>query len=168
MSLYQILNPQGEAKVGGDLFTPACQTSPLCSQPICDTSLSISERVSSLVKSLTLEEKIVNLVDAAAGASRIGLPSYEWWNEATHGLAGSTGVQFTPNTFNFSYATSFPSPITSAAAFDDELIRKIGEVVGVEGRAFGNAGHAGFDYWAPNVRSRVHVAPTPRLTSMGR
>jgi beta-glucosidase-like glycosyl hydrolase len=41
---------------------------------------------------------------------------------------------------NFSFATSFPAPILSAAAFDDDLIAKIGAVVGREGRAFGNNG----------------------------
>lgn len=73
MTLLQIDNPQGNATIGADLFTPACQTSPLCSHDICDTSLSISERVASLVNELTVEEKILNLVDASAGARRIGL-----------------------------------------------------------------------------------------------
>lgn len=151
MTLLEIDNPQGNATIGADLFMPACQTSPLCSHDICDTSLSISERVASLVKELTVEEKILNLVDASAGARRIGLPAYEWWSEATHGVGSAPGVQFTPKPYNFSYATSFPSPIHYAAAFDDELIKAIGEVVGREGRAFGNNGYAGFDYWAPNV-----------------
>ena len=54
---------------------------------------------------------------------------------------------------NFSYATSFPAPILSSAAFDDVLIFQIGETVGREGRAFGNNGFAGFDYWAPNMNN---------------
>ena len=150
MSLLQITNP----KKGGDVsnaFKPACQTSPLCSHKICDTSLPISQRVASLVRSFTLEEKILNLVDAAAGSQRLGLPSYEWWNEATHGVGSAPGVQFPPKPMNYSYATSFPAPILSAAAFDNELIAAIGDVVGREGRAFGNGGFAGFDYWAPNM-----------------
>lgn len=153
MTLLEINNPQGNATIGADLFTPACQTSPLCSREICDNSLSISERVSSLVNDLTLDEKIHNLVDASAGSRRIGLPSYEWWSEATHGVGAAPGVQFTPSPYNFSYATSFPSPIHYAAAFDDELIKDIGQVIGREGRAFGNNGYAGFDYWAPNMNN---------------
>ncbi|RAQ51277.1 exo-1 [Aspergillus flavus] len=149
MSLYKISNPQG----GGvnTKFVPACQTQPLCSHPVCDTSLSIAERVDSLVKSLTLEEKILNLVDASAGSTRLGLPSYEWWSEATHGVGSAPGVQFTSKPANFSYATSFPAPILTAASFDDTLIRKIAEVIGREGRAFGNNGFSGFDFWAPNI-----------------
>ena len=150
MSLLQITNPSksGDASVG---FTPACQTSPLCSKKICDTSLSQSKRIASLINDLTLEEKILNLVDASAGSERIGLPSYEWWNEATHGVGSAPGVQFTNKPMNYSYATSFPSPILSSAAFDDELIAAIGNVVGREGRAFGNGGFSGFDFWAPNM-----------------
>jgi len=152
MSLYQVTNPAEVANGSASTeFTPACQTSPLCSHKVCDTSLSISERVASLVSELEFEEKILNLVDAAAGSTRLGLPPYEWWSEATHGVGSAPGVQFTNMGNNFSYATSFPSPILSAAAFDDELIRKIGNVVGREGRAFGNYGFAGFDYWAPNM-----------------
>jgi len=56
---------------------------------------------------------------------------------------------------NYSYATSFPSPILTAAAFDDPLVRAIGEVVGREGRAFGNGGFAGFDYWVGCARMAV-------------
>ena len=59
MTLLQIDNAKGNASIGADLFTPACRTSPLCSREICDTTLSIAERVASLVNDLTTEEKIV-------------------------------------------------------------------------------------------------------------
>ena len=62
-------------------------------------------------------------------------------------------MQFPNKPANFSYATSFPAPILSAAAFDDKLIRAIGDVVGKEGRAFGNFGLSGFDFWAPNMNA---------------
>ncbi|KAJ6059373.1 glycoside hydrolase superfamily [Penicillium canescens] len=145
MSLYQILNARANATNTG--FVPACQTKPLCSHQVCDTSWSIAERVSSLVNSLTLEEKILNVVDASAGSERLGLPSYEWWNEATHGVGSAPGVQFTSKPANFSYATSFPAPILTAASFDDALFRAIAN----EGRAFANHGFSGFDFWAPNI-----------------
>ncbi|KAJ5379806.1 glycoside hydrolase superfamily, partial [Penicillium cataractarum] len=149
MSLYKISNPEGNVTNTG--FVPACQTQPLCSHPICNTSLSIDERVDSLVNSMTLEEKILNVVDASAGSARLGLPSYEWWNEATHGVGSAPGVQFTSKPANFSYATSFPAPILTAASFDDALIREIAQVIGKEGRAFANKGFSGFDFWAPNI-----------------
>lgn len=42
-------------------------------------------------------------------------------------------------------------PILMSAAFNDDLIYKVAQTVGREGRAFGNSGHAGFDFWTPNI-----------------
>ncbi|KAH7400311.1 glycoside hydrolase superfamily [Cadophora sp. MPI-SDFR-AT-0126] len=132
-------------------FMPACQRSPLCAHTVCDTSLGIKQRVASLVNSFSLEEKISNLVSTSTGSTRLGLPSYEWWNEALHGVGSSPGVHFPPNGSNFSYATSFGSPILTAASFDDTLIRDVARVIGKEARAFANHGFAGFDFWTPNI-----------------
>lgn len=99
---------------------------------------------------MTLSEKTANMQNLAAGVSRLGLPAYQWWNEALHGVASSPGVGFT-SSGNWSYATSFPMPILTAAAFDDSLVQSIATAVGVEGRAFANAGKAGFDFWTPNI-----------------
>lgn len=150
MNLYEISNPV--ANPSSALFTPVCQTNPLCAQQVCDTSLSIAERVKSLIDSMTLDEKVLNTVNSASGVSRLGLPTYQWWSEALHGVANSPGVFFqSPNGSNFSYATSFPMPILMAAAFDDSLINKVASVVGKEARAFANNGFAGFDFWTPNI-----------------
>lgn len=85
------------------------------------------------------------------GAERLGLPPYAWWNEALHGLAYSQGVSFSAAGTAFAYATSFASPITLSAAFDDDLVYKVAQVVSTEARAFANAGRAGLDYWTPNI-----------------
>lgn len=84
------------------------------------------------------------------GAERLGLPRYDWWSEALHGVAYSPGVHFA-DSGNFSSATSFPLPITISAGFDDGLVQVIGETVGAEARAFANAGRAGLDFWTPNI-----------------
>ncbi|KAK8061341.1 hypothetical protein PG994_007707 [Apiospora phragmitis] len=81
---------------------------------------------------------------------RLGLPAYEWWQEALHGVAGSPGVSFAPSG-NFSYATSFPQPITMGAAFDLPLIRSVADVISTEARAFSNAGRTGLNFWTPNI-----------------
>ncbi len=52
---------------------------------------------------------------------------------------------------DFSSATSFPEPILTAAAFDDELVHQIASIIGKEARAFNNAGRAGLDYFTPNI-----------------
>jgi beta-D-xylosidase 4 len=51
----------------------------------------------------------------------------------------------------FSAATQFPQAITSAAAFDDPLIERIGVIISTEARAFANNGRAHLDFWTPNV-----------------
>ncbi|KAI1504934.1 glycoside hydrolase family 3 protein [Biscogniauxia marginata] len=103
-----------------------------------------------LVAALSHNEKISNSWDNSPGSSSIGLPSYEWWNEALHGVARSRGVQFA-NSGNFSYATSFPQPITMGAAFDMPLIRSVAETTSTEARAFSNDGRCGLNFWTPNI-----------------
>lgn len=85
------------------------------------------------------------------GAESLGLPEYAWWSEALHGLAWSPGVSFGFGGGDFSSATSFANIITLSAAFDDDLVHKVATVVSTEGRAFANAGHAGLDFWTPNI-----------------
>ena len=77
--------------------------------------------VMKLVEAMTLQEKIANSEAESPGIQRLGLPKYTWWNEALHGVARSRGVSFKQNG-EFSYATSFPQPITMGAAFDMDLV----------------------------------------------
>ncbi|KAF2878576.1 glycosyl hydrolase family 3 N terminal domain-containing protein [Massariosphaeria phaeospora] len=127
-----------------------CLTSSLRDNDVCDSYLEPSERARALVAAMTIEEKLANLVDHSLGAERIGLPKYNWWNEALHGVAHSPGVEFAKSG-EFSSATSFPSPITISAAFDDDLVEKVGLAIGAEARAFANAGRAGLSFWTPNI-----------------
>ncbi|CAM0140900.1 unnamed protein product [Umbelopsis sp. WA50703] len=132
---------------------PDCSSAPLKSNGVCDTSLSVQARASALIANFTLAEKVANLVNDAAGVPRLGLPPYEWWNEALHGFAGSHGINssFTLGNYPFNSSTQFPSPIILGAAFDDELINEIADLVSTEARAFSNDLRAGLDYWAPNI-----------------
>ncbi|KAK0630240.1 glycoside hydrolase family 3 protein [Bombardia bombarda] len=130
---------------------PDCAHGPLANTTVCDTKASPPERAAELVRLLNITEKLSNLVDNSLGAERVGLPSYQWWNEALHGVAGSPGVTFNRTGGEFSYATSFANAITLSAAFDDDLIFDIGTVVSTEARAFANAGRAGLDFWTPNI-----------------
>lgn len=116
--------------------------------PFCDRSLSDGTRVADLVARLTTAEKIGLLVDNATRVPRLGIPSYEWWNEGLHGVAYSPGVSFSGPIFA---ATSFPQPILSAASFNCTLWNEIGRVVSTEARAFHNVGQGGLTYWTPNI-----------------
>jgi len=157
MKVLKINNPLPVEKVDGDVKRqPLCHTSPLCQHTVCDTSLPIADRIASLLSEMTLDEKIANTVNAADGVGRLGLPGYDWWNEALHGLAQAPGVKFnSPNGSAFSYATSFPMAITTGSAFDDPLIGQIADVIGRETRAFANFEQCGYDFWTREFASNI-------------
>ena len=100
-----------------------------------------------LVGRMTADEKARQLRYNAPAIWRLGVPSYNWWNEALHGLArGGT-------------ATSFPQAIGMAAMFDEELLEQIASAIGDEARAKYNALSAegdrdiyhGLTMWSPNI-----------------
>ncbi|KAG8632970.1 probable beta-D-xylosidase 7 [Manihot esculenta] len=123
--------------------------------PFCKRSLPISERVKDLVSRLTLDEKVLQLVDTAPAIPRLGIPAYEWWSEALHGVAflphvaTRQGIHFNGT---ITAATNFPQVILTAATFDPLLWYRIGQVAGKEARAIYNAGQAtGLTFWSPNI-----------------
>lgn len=115
----------------------------------CNTSLDTDSRVQDLVGRLTLQEKITFLVNKAGAVDRLGVPSYQWWSEALHGVSyvgpGTHFSSLVPG------ATSFPQVILTAASFNTSLFKAIGKVVSTEARAMHNVGLAGLTFWSPNV-----------------
>lgn len=102
------------------------KNSSLAGYGFCDKSLSVKERVLDLVKRLTLKEKIGNLGNSAVEVSRLGIPKYEWWSEALHGISNiGPGTHFSTLVPG---ATSFPMPILTAASFNTSLFQAIGSV----------------------------------------
>ncbi|MCL6458079.1 MAG: glycoside hydrolase family 3 C-terminal domain-containing protein [Gorillibacterium sp.] len=117
-------------------------------QPVyLDESLSFEERAKDLVSRMTLEEKVSQMLFNAPAIPRLGIPSYNWWNEALHGVARA-GV-----------ATVFPQAIGLAATFDEELLEEVADVIATEARAKFNMHqefndtdiYKGLTFWAPNV-----------------
>ncbi len=112
-----------------------------------DESLSFEERVKDLVSRMTLEEKTTQMLYNSPAIPRLGIPSYNWWNEALHGVARA-GI-----------ATVFPQAIGMAATFDEDLIYDIADVISTEGRAkyheFQRKGdhdiYKGLTFWSPNI-----------------
>ena len=96
---------------------------------------------------MTLEEKASQLRYDAPAIKRLGIPAYNWWNEALHGVARA------------GQATVFPQAIGLGATFDTELLGKIADTVATEGRAKYNAYskeedrdiYKGLTFWSPNV-----------------
>ncbi len=115
--------------------------------PYLDPSLPIDRRVEDLVSRMTLEEKISQMMNRAAGIERLGVPEYEWWNEALHGVARA-GV-----------ATVFPQAIGMAATWNPELVHEVGDVVSTEARAKHHEAirrgehkrYQGLTFWSPNI-----------------
>ena len=104
-------------------------------------------RATELVSKMTLEEKASQLKFDSPAIDRLGVPEYNWWNEALHGVARA------------GTATMFPQSIALGATFDDDLLQEIGDVIGTEGRAKYNMQstrgdrdiYKGLTFWSPNV-----------------
>jgi beta-D-xylosidase 4 len=126
---------------------PDCADSPLTDTLVCNKSASAWDRASALIAMFTLEELVNNTVNTAPGVPRLGLPPYEVWNEALHGLSHF----YQPKTGDFSWVTAFPQPITSMASMNRSLIHQIGSIISTQGRAANNAGRYGLDVYSPNI-----------------
>ncbi len=112
-----------------------------------DPNLPAEQRAADLVKRMTLEEKASQLVNQARAIPRLGVPAYDWWSEALHGVAVNG-------------TTEFPEPVGLAATFDPKGIHEMAIDIGTEARVV----HAqsvdangdsvifqGLDFWAPNI-----------------
>ena len=140
-------------------------------QPYLDPDLSPDLRVDDLISRLTLEEKTGLMANATPGVPRLGLPKYDWWSEALHGVA------------NAGIATVFPQSIGLAAMWNPALQEEIGRVAGIEGRAKFNGYKGtplegqifrGLTFWSPNInifrdprwgRGQETYGEDPHLTS---
>ncbi len=115
--------------------------------PFRNTSLTIEERVNDLVSRMTLQEKADQLLYTAPSIPRLGVPEYNWWNEALHGVARA------------GYATVFPQSITIANSWDETLMLNVANAISDEARAkyheFQRRGkkgiYQGLTFWSPNI-----------------
>lgn len=130
---------------------PDCINGPLATNLVCEPTASTAGRAKAVVDKFTVSEMITNTGNTSPGVARLGLPKYEWWNEALHGVAEGHGVKFQPAGQSFSSATSFPVPLNLGAAFNDSLARQVASITSTEARAFNNFGFAGLVYWTPNI-----------------
>ncbi|XP_042476441.1 beta-xylosidase/alpha-L-arabinofuranosidase 1-like isoform X3 [Macadamia integrifolia] len=115
----------------------------------CDKSLSYTVRVKDLIDRMTLAEKGGQLGNFAFGVPQLGLPKYDWWSEALHGVSNfGGGVHFDQTVPS---ATNFPAVILLAASFNQSLWKNAGQIVSTEARAMYNLGRAGLTYWSPTI-----------------
>ncbi len=112
-----------------------------------DANASVSERVTDLLHQLTLQEKISLLGYQSKSVPRLGIPAYNWWNEALHGVARAGN------------ATVFTQAIGMAASFNTELLYECANVISTEARAKYNLSsksgkhlqYMGLTFWSPNI-----------------
>ena len=131
------------------LSFPDCSSGPLSQYTICNQSANYMDRATSLISLFTLEELINQTGNTAPGVPRLGLPDYQVWNEALHGL---DRANFSLSG-DYKWATSFPMPILSMASMNRTMINQIGTLISTQARAFSNAGKYGLDSYAPNINA---------------
>lgn len=142
--------------------------------PFQDPNLPASQRAEDLCKRLTLEEKASLMQNNSPAIGRLGIPRFEWWNEALHGV-GRNGT-----------ATVFPITMGMAASWDDDLLLRVFTAVSDEARAKNTLArrngrleqYRGLSFWTPNInifrdprwgRGQETYGEDPYLTSvMGR
>ena len=115
--------------------------------PFRNPDLPIDERVDDLLSRLTPEEKVGQMMNQTPAIERLGIPPYDWWNEALHGVARA------------GKATVFPQAIGLAATFDDEALLKTFTMVSDEARAKYHQyqkdkeydRYKGLTFWTPNI-----------------
>lgn len=124
--------------------------------PYWNPKLMPEQRAADLVSRMTLEEKVLQMQSTAPAIPRLGVPAYNWWNEALHGVAQGR-------------ATVFPQAIGLAATYNTDLMYRVADVISTEARAkYNNAQTrpapsgpealmtlpgrtAGLTYWSPNI-----------------
>ena len=125
--------------------------------PFQDPSLSNKERVENLLSLLTPDEKVGLMMNKSVSVDRLGIPSYNWWSEACHGVRQGG-------------YTVYPQPIGLAAAFNAQLVYDVFSQVSDEARANWNRtnhqdpklfnvaqgatyypGNPELTFWCPNV-----------------
>lgn len=115
--------------------------------PFRNPDLPVEKRVDDLLSRLTPEEKVGQMMNQTPAIERLGIPPYDWWNEALHGVARA------------GRATVFPQAIGMAATFDDEALLKTFTMVSDEARAkYHNYQknkeydrYKGLTFWTPNI-----------------
>jgi beta-glucosidase len=109
--------------------------------------LPAEKRAADLVSRMTLEEKVLQMQNGAPAIERLGIPAYDWWNEALHGVARA------------GQATVFPQAIGLAATWDTGTMHRVADVISTEARAKyyealrqNNHGrYRGLTFWSPNI-----------------
>ena len=106
---------------------------------------SYKERLSDLISLMTVDEKIRQLTNQTDSIPRLGIPKYNYWSEALHGILASG-------------ATSFPQAVAMGATWDPELVNRVATAISDEARVYHVTKGKGLTYWSPTI----NIARDPR------
>ena len=140
-------SPSGLCVDGGSHLAPFdfCTVAGHASWTLCNPTASLDDRAADAVSRMSIGDKIQALNTAQPFLSSLGMPAYQWWSEATHGISGP-GV---------SHDAAYPGgvntalPITTSCSFNRTLWHETGNAIAREGRAYYNVGLAGSTFWTP-------------------
>ena len=131
------------------LFMMSLGIAPVSAQqlPYQNVQLSAAQRADDLLKRLTIDEKVSLMMDTSPAIPRLGIPQFQWWNEALHGV-GRNG-----------FATVFPITMAMAASWDDALLHQVFTAVSDEARVKAQQAKRSGDikryqslsFWTPNI-----------------
>ncbi len=135
------------------LFTAICLLAQNSAQaqievpPYQDPHLPADVRADDLLARLTLDEKVSLMMNGSPAIKRLGIPQFEWWSEALHGI-GRNG-----------FATVFPITTALAATWNDALVYRCFAAASDEARAKNNEAkrrgeigrYQGLSFWTPNI-----------------
>jgi beta-glucosidase len=115
--------------------------------PYLNPDLAAEARAKDLISRMTLGQKVRQMQNAAPAIPDLGVPAYDWWNEALHGVARA------------GQATVFPQAIGLAATWDTDLMFRVADAISTEARAKyhdairqNNHGrYYGLTFWSPNI-----------------
>ena len=115
--------------------------------PYQNPQLSAEQRADDLIGRLKLDEKVKLMMDSSPAIEHLGIPQFQWWNEALHGV-GRNG-----------FATVFPITTMMASTWDDELVYRVFSAVSDEARVKAQQAKRSGDikryqslsFWTPNI-----------------
>ncbi len=106
---------------------------------------SYKERLADLINLMTVDEKIKQTTNEADSIPRLGIPKYNYWSEALHGVLAAD-------------VTSFPQAVAMGATWEPELIHRVSSAISDEARALHVTSGKGLTYWSPTI----NIARDPR------
>lgn len=110
-----------------------------------DETLTFDERVDALLAELTLDEKLSLLTTHMNEVPRLGIKEFWIGAEVARGLVCRDDKNGEAPT------TVFPEPFGLAATFDRDVMKRMGEIAGIETRIYHDKGRASLCVWGPTV-----------------